>query len=358
MTGRHLPAAAIALALVALLAAGCGGASSSPLPASTAAPTQHIAGITPTLEPSPTVERVEEPATPQITASRCADPYAGGAPYAPPPGQPLRLRPTGSAPPIERFQPASIVQDTGLEQIVRDSIGNQSSHFAVVIKNLADDTGVSIDPGRVFYPASLYKTWVMLEAFHQREAGLLDFAERYVISSYYEQYRLNDGELEPCSEVTAGQALHVMMSVSDNVAANLMYDRVGYSNVNQTLRELGLAYSGLVQGGDLLTTAGGTATLMEAIARGRAVSPAASEEMNALLESDVINDRLPALLPLGTRVAHKTGNWSNATHDGGIVFSPRATYVIVVLTDYGYAVDGGSRIARLSKAVYDYYNPS
>ncbi len=347
--------AAFAFALVALVAAACGEASPAARPTSTLEPTRQVDVATPTLEPSPSAVQDQEPQTP-VGTSPCPDPYAGGAPYTPAPGQPLRLRPTGSAPPIERFAPAPIANDAALDRIVRDSIGNQSPHFAVVIKNLADDTGVSIDPGRVFYPASLYKTWVMLEAFHQREAGLLDFAERYVISSYYEQYRLNDGELEPCSEITAGQALQVMMSVSDNVAANLMYDRVGYTNVNQALRDLGLAYSGLVRGGDLLTTAGGTATLVEAIARARAVSSGASEEMIALLESDVINDRLPALLPPGTRVAHKTGNWDNATHDAGIVFSPGATYVIVVLTDYGYTVDGASRIARLSKAVYDHYN--
>jgi beta-lactamase class A len=79
--------------------------------------------------------------------------------------------------------------------------------------------------------------------------------------------------------------------------------------------------------------------------------------MAGLLLSQTVNDRIPALLPAGTRVAHKTGNWSNATHDAGIVFSPAGSYVIVVLTDYGYNVDGASRIARLSRTVYDYYNP-
>ena len=78
--------------------------------------------------------------------------------------------------------------------------------------------------------------------------------------------------------------------------------------------------------------------------------------MLALLASQAINDRLPALLPEGTQVAHKTANWSNATHDAGIVFSPGATYVIVVLTDFGFQDDGAKPVAQLSRAVYDYYN--
>ena len=53
----------------------------------------------------------------------------------------------------------------------------------------------------------------------------------------------------------------------------------------------------------------------------------------------------------------KTGNWEDATHDAGIVFSADATYIIVALTDFGYFDDGAMPIAELSLAVHDYYNP-
>lgn len=354
MTVRHLWLAALALALCT---AACGGSSDAPEPTVTVGTTatgQPTSALT--LTPESTAEEQEPRSSPSVSASSCPDPYLNGAPYQVPAGEQLRLRPTGTAPPLARFHPIAMSQDQALERVVRDSIGAESAHFSVVVKKLDDGSGVSIDPGRIFYPASLFKIWVMLEAYHQRDAGLLDLAEQYIVSSYYEGLRLNDGELEACSEVTADQALHAMIGVSDNVAANMLYDRVGYSNVNETLRQLGLAYSGLLTGGDLETTASGMATLFEAIGRGDAVSPGASEEMVAVLEGNAINDRIPALLPPGTPVAHKTGNWSNATHDVGIVYSPNAAYVIVVLTDYGYSDDGAGRIARLSKAVFDYYN--
>jgi beta-lactamase class A len=44
-----------------------------------------------------------------------------------------------------------------------------------------------------------------------------------------------------------------------------------------------------------------------------------------------INDRIPAGLPAGTVVAHKTGNVTGIYHDAGIVYSARP-YVLVVLT--------------------------
>jgi beta-lactamase class A len=345
-----------AFALVAFVVA-CGSSSSKPEPTLTAQPTASLEA-TSTQAPATTVEQQQPTSPAHVGSSSCGDPYVNGAPFPATPAQSLRLHPTGTAPAIAQFQPIAMSEDAALERVVRDSVGAESAHFAVVVKRLDNGSGVSIDAGRLFYPASLFKTWVMIEAYHQRDAGLLDFGERYVVSNYYAGLRLNDGELAPCSEVTADQALHAMIQVSDNVAANLLYDRVGYSNVNDTLRQLGLAFSGLATGGDLQTTAGGMATVFEAIGRGKAVSPGASEEMVAVLEGDAINDRIPALLPPGTPVAHKTGNWSNATHDVGIVYSPNATYVIAVLTDYGYADGGAVRIARLSKAVYDYYNPA
>jgi beta-lactamase class A len=197
----------------------------------------------------------------------------------------------------------------------------------------------------------------MLEAFHQREAGLLGFDEQFIVSNRYaNEFRLNAGELEPCSTVAIGDAVAAMIRISDNVAANMVLDRVGSGNVNASLGGLGMPVSGLSQDLRLPTTANEMAHLLEAIGREKAVSPKASMEMTGLLLTQTVRDRVPALLPPGTRVANKTGNWSNATHDAAIVFSPSATYVIVVLTDYGYNADGAGKIARLSRAVYDHWN--
>jgi beta-lactamase class A len=345
-------ALALGLGLLAPALGACGGAVSSPPPTGTSTLTSPPSA-TATLPPTFTATPAKTSAA--LAAGGCPDPYPGGAPYVPTPGRAIRLRPQGTPPPLPEYEALRLVADPALEAVVRTSIGAEASHFAVVIKRLDTGQGVAIDPGRVFYAASLYKVWVMLEAFHQRAAGLLDFDEHYIVSDYYESLSLNEDELPLCSQVTASEALNAMIRVSDNVAGNIMLERVGFTNLNTMLRGFGFAVTGMASNGDVFTTADGMATLLEAIGRRQAVSPEASDEMLALLESDVINDRLPALLPPGTVVAHKTGNWSGATHDAGIVYSPNATYVIVVLTDYDYDTDGA--IASLSRAVYDYYNP-
>ncbi|MEX2160193.1 MAG: serine hydrolase [Dehalococcoidia bacterium] len=332
--------------------AACGGGS-----ASDATPAAPAATRTPRPEPARASATPERTSTPHpATPPACADPYPGGAPYEPPPGEPVRLRPIGSPPPMPSYRPIGFSTDRALELVVKGTIGEEEAeHFSVYIKNIEDGKGVSIDVGRQFYAASLYKVWVMLEAYHQRNAGLLDFSEGYIGSSYYVSLGLNPGEVDACEQISLDRAIERMMAISDNVAANMVLDRVGARNINTALSGFGMRSTGFL-GGQMPTTAADMALLMEAIARGGALNETTSLEMLARLESEVIDDRIPALLPAGTFVAHKTGSWEDATHDAGIVVSPDATYVLVILTDYGYADGGAERIAGLSKAVYDYYN--
>jgi beta-lactamase class A len=69
------------------------------------------------------------------------------------------------------------------------------------------------------------------------------------------------------------------------------------------------------------------------------------------------NDRIPAGLPPGTRVAHKTGEITAVAHDAAIVYPAgrRSPYVLVVLTR-GIKEPGASAslIADISRLVYQY----
>jgi beta-lactamase class A len=81
------------------------------------------------------------------------------------------------------------------------------------------------------------------------------------------------------------------------------------------------------------TSARDLATLLEAIESGKAASKESSREMIDILAAQEFNDEIPAGLPPGTRVAHKTGWITGVTHDAALVYPPgRRPYVLVVLT--------------------------
>ena len=66
---------------------------------------------------------------------------------------------------------------------------------------------------------------------------------------------------------------------------------------------------------------------------GKAASARSTQAMRAILLAQELNDEIPAGLPPGTPVAHKTGQITGVLHDAAIVYPPgRAPYVLVVLT--------------------------
>ncbi len=158
-----------------------------------------------------------------------------------------------------------------------------------------------------------------------------------------------------------------MIVTSSNLATNLLVDLVGLDEIQRGLRELGLepgievhrgvederAYE---QGISNRVTARGLLHALRLIEERRACSPAMSEWMLEILAAQEFNSGIPAGLPAGTRVAHKTGEISTVAHDAGIVYLPeREPYVLVILTRW--APDRGRRqetIARLAAAVHGY----
>ena len=81
------------------------------------------------------------------------------------------------------------------------------------------------------------------------------------------------------------------------------------------------------------TTAADLATLLRCDRERKVLSPSSSALMRDILLAQEFNEKIPAGLPPGTRVAHKTGEITAVSHDAAIVYPPgRKPYVLVVLT--------------------------
>jgi len=319
--------------------------------------------VRPTPKSAPTSTRTILQSTPTPTraiptSAAMATSTPTAAPVGTTPGQPGTPTPvterkqTGprSVPPSPHYEPMPLIKDVGLEKQIREFLGDRVDSYGVVIKRLSDGHGVAINSEQQFYAASLFKLLVMYEVFKQRALGLLDFDESLTLTPPYLDYQLGELRWPLWSQVPVRELLEAMITVSDNVAAIMLHDRVGGWNIIADTKGIGLEQTSI--SGDMPTSAGDMAALMEMIARGSAVDRESSREMIDLLSRQTINDRLPALLPEGTRVAHKTGNWDNATHDVGVVYAPSGPYVIAVLSSNP---DDAEAIAKLSKLVYAYF---
>lgn len=286
---------------------------------------------------------------PTVISSACLQ--AASGPATPTPTPDPRATPRGLPPAPAPFVPDPLAEDPALKRRLLDVLGSRAGDYAFFVKDLSTGSGAAHDAGRVFNAASVFKLFVMLEVFNQQAAGLLDWDDRLTITPYYDGFGLSPRSTARCQVLTVAEAMDAMMSVSDNAAAVLLQDLVRAPNVNRSIQALGLKDSGLFTEG-LPVTAADLGLLLEAIVRGAAVSEAASAEMIELMKGEVIDNGLRAGVPANVPVAHKTGNWSDATHDAGIVFAKDGPYVFVVLSDTDHET---SVIRALSEAAYDYF---
>ena len=214
-------------------------------------------------------------------------------------------------------------------------------------------TGIAIQPDKEFHAASTMKVPVMIELFRQAETGLLTLDDPLAITNGFHSivdgsvYQLSvgdDSDAEVYKNVGKTMTLRAlceaMITLSSNFAANLLIERLGVENIKATVTRLGAGGMHVLRGvGDQKafdkglnnsTTAGALGVLMLKIANAQAVSPKADAEMAAILKRQKFNDGIPAGLPPGTAVAHKTGTITKIHHDAAIVYGPHP-YVLVIL---------------------------
>jgi len=226
----------------------------------------------------------------------------------------------------------------------------------VVFAEVGGGTAVYVNPDSVFHAASTMKVPVLIEYFRAIDAGRIRRDEELLLDTVFKSivdgspYALDAG-VDSDSSVfkRVGQRVPLrwlverMIVRSSNLATNALIERLDAKRVDATARSLGATHTKVLrgvedgkafeQGLNNQLSARDLATLMEAIESGKAASAASCREMIDILVRQEFNDEIPAGLPSGTRVAHKTGWITGVTHDGAIVYPPgRKPYVLVVLT--------------------------
>jgi beta-lactamase class A len=245
-----------------------------------------------------------------------------------------------------------------LPEILQQRISQvKGASVALAYQDLGDsrDT-VFLGADVPFHAASTMKVPVMVEFFRQVDAGTLSVDQPVLLTNRFASivdgspYTLDAKEDEDAAlyaqlgqPVPAGELLKRMITRSSNLATNTLLTQVDARRVTRTLRALGARGMTVLRGVEdakayakglnNTTTARALATLLAALEQGKAASPRSTQAMREILLAQELNTLIPAGLPPGTPVAHKTGQITGVLHDAALVYPPgRAPYVLVVLT--------------------------
>ena len=266
------------------------------------------------------------------------------------------------------------------QQQLANEFSTVKGAFALAYKNLETGEEILINEKENFHAASTMKTPVLIEVYKQAAAGKFSLDDSMKVQRHFKSIvddseyiidKESDSDQEIYNEVgnnlSLRNLLYRMIIKSSNLATNMVIEKVGAKNVNQTMREMGAKDIMVLRGVEDIkayekklnntTTAYDQLLIYTALAKGKAVNKKASDEMINILLDQHFNEIIPTKLPAGVKVAHKTGSITGIQHDAGIVYLPNGKkYVLVLLSkNLENKDDGIAVMANVSAMVYSYF---
>ena len=240
------------------------------------------------------------------------------------------------------LSPSPVINSPKLETVVTSALAGTNSTYGIVIKNFKTGEKFYLNENRVFTSASLYKLWVAKEAYQRIKNQELRMEDEITekISDLNSYYGMSDEEAEFTDGIysmTVGEAINQMITISHNNSALALAKKLQIKDVRPQVTPLVVA------------------NFFERLYFGKMVDATASAQLLAILKKQENKEMIPNLLPENTIIAHKTGNLEKFTHDGGIVFSPKGDFLIVLMSESEYPPGAKERMAKISRMVFDHF---
>jgi len=247
----------------------------------------------------------------------------------------------------------TIVHEIGLDSTYDAAEdGKEQISFAVIDLTGKKPVIGGVNFDNFIYPASVYKMYVAMEVLKQVSNGEFSLYKPYVIKSPNDVDRSKQIDYDPRpilrnnDTVTINYLLDLMITRSDNSAANCLIDVATRPRINQTMHLYNWHGSEVTRkflkrtvedpGYDTIrsteTCALHAADFMYRIYTNQLVNPWVSMQMKALLGRQLDTTKLSTGLPSTAMFYHKTGWWSIYTNDVGIVEDGNIKYIISVFT--------------------------
>lgn len=263
--------------------------------------------------------------------------------------------------------------------LIHQRIAASGAQVGLYYRHLLRPDSLLHDPDVRMHAASTMKVPVMIQVFRDADAGGLGLDDGVSVTNAFTS--LVDGSpfsVSPADDsdttlygrvggtATIRELVELMITISSNLATNVLIQRVGAERVTATMRELGADSIEVLRGVEdgkayeaglsNTTTARDLGIIAAAIAQGRAASAASCREMEAILSRQRLNDGIPAGLPESAVAAHKTGWITRIHHDFGIVTAADGGRYVLALMVRGLesADSSAALMADLSRILYEH----
>lgn len=204
-----------------------------------------------------------------------------------------------------------------IESYVQGVIQQMPATVSFALVDLNNAETVRINNTNKYISASLYKLFVAYYTYDQIDQERVSYNT------------LVEGR-------TIAVCLDRIITVSDNDCGVALGDYFGWTNITNFVQASGFNETVIVRAKDsddeFMTSPSDIETFFIRLYRGQLLSQSSTTAFLDTLKKQEINDRLPAIVPSGITVAHKTGDVYDVIHDAGIIYSPGGDYVFVIMS--------------------------
>lgn len=251
----------------------------------------------------------------------------------------------------KRFDPSPVLKE--IESLTQDLRGE----YGLYVYQLDSGETYGIKENEVFPAASLIKLPVILALYQQAEKGEVNLESKYALA---EQDRTGGAGILQSKGAgtvyTYRQLAEYMGHYSDNTAFRAIERILGDQVIEAVIKSLGLEETSLKKNE---TTPEEIGQLLRKLYQGEIVSQGNQEEILGFLTETAFEDRIPAGIPDGVRVAHKIGTDIGTFSDAGIVFAPPSGgpaggFVLVIMSKNARESEAKEILPKLTEAVWEF----
>jgi beta-lactamase class A len=279
---------------------------------------------------------------------------------------------------------------TGAPQRQRTPLGRRLADIASRFGGKVTFAAVDLKTGERFglaadqpvATASVIKLPVMVEAFYLMQEGKLQWSQP-VKETDFDRVQGSGilQDLNPQINLTLGDAIALMIDLSDNTATNMVIRTVGIDAANERMRKLGLRHTALngfvfhekdasnedaKKFGLGVTTANDMVHLLTLIKQHHILTPAACDQMLKILSKQRDIDAFPRYTSnlQGVTWEHKTGALEAIRNDVGIAETPAGPIVMAGFAydspDHQWTADNAGLLVlgRLAQAALAHFLPT
>ncbi|NQT95264.1 MAG: serine hydrolase [Candidatus Omnitrophica bacterium] len=238
----------------------------------------------------------------------------------------------------------------------------------IVIKDLKRGWHIDINEDIKVPSASIVKVPIMACCFYAASKGRISLDDQLSLSS--KDKVGGSGILKnkrSGTKIPVSELIELMIARSDNTAANMLINLLGFDYLNEQFKRIGLKDTNLSRlmmdmgsrdnGIENYTSAKDMALVFEKIYKRRLFSKGISLKCLEMLKKVKSKDRIPAKLPKKTTIAHKTGLEKSVCHDVGIVFTENGDFLICALTSHKNRNSWPSKlfISKVARLTYEHF---